>query len=438
MLTLKKIFWIVLVLLNITFIFAVSYSRLKPALETPSYNEWDNQAANKKISDNSANWRFATVNTSNSPDLELSKASSPDPITLVSETADNNAFQVAGVVEVESIDNALTSSTETQDIKPDETTYGAPKVTRSGTPNDTPADADTTDISELEAAEDSRPNTPDSAATEIADNSISSNIEDALKADISANRKEPTPNIFNADTVEVAAANKADSHAVASTYTDTGKPLNKNSSASKKTSVPNQEANYKVDTYYDGNLVRTEETDSNGNLQVTVKETMDGLGEVSTDDANYIEALEQLSNPKLKPEAPTNKTNATDQAKNKHNNSVDYFNKVDVSEKRTPRPSDNMTLATQIEATIASEDTSTANDSTSNKKGDNYFQTLGNESDERANEMRTIKIVRGDTLWSISQRAYGSGFDYKKIFNANPYLSNPDKIEVGDTLRVPI
>ena len=97
-----------------------------------------------------------------------------------------------------------------------------------------------------------------------------------------------------------------------------------------------------------------------------------------------------------------------------------------------------MTLATQIAATIASEDTSTANDSTSNKKGDNYFQTLGNESDERANEMRTIKIVRGDTLWSISQRAYGNGFDYKKIFNANPYLSDPDKIEVGDTLRVPI
>jgi len=436
MLTLKKIFWVTLVLLNITFILAVSYSRFKPVPEPPPYNKWDTQAANKKTSDDPANWRFATVNTTNSPDLELSKTSSPEPLTLVSETADNNAFQVTGVVKAESIDNTLASNSETQDIKPYEATSGAPNVTSSGAPNDTPSD--TADISKLEAAEYSRPNTSDSAATEISDNSISSNIEDALKADSSANRKEPTPNTFNADTVEIPAANKTASHVAESTDTDTGKPLNKKSSAAEKTSVQNQEANYKVDTYYDGNLVRTEETDNNGNLQVTVKETMDGLGEVSTDDANYIEALEQLSNPKLKPEAPTNKTNATYQAKNKHNNSVDYFNKVDVSEKRTSRPSDNMTLAAQIEATIASEETPTANDSTSNKEEDNYFRTLGNESDERTNEMRTIKIVRGDTLWSISQRAYGTGFDYKKIFNANPYLSNPDKIEVGDTLRVPI
>ena len=436
MLTLKKVFWVTLVLLNITFILAVSYSRFKPVPEPPTYNKWGSQAANKNTSDDPANWRFATVNTTNSPDLELSKTSSPEPLTLVSETADNNAFQVTGVVKAESIDNTLASNSETQDIKPYEATSGAPNVTSSGAPNDTPSD--TADISKLEAAEYSRPNTSDSAATEISDNSISSNIEDALKADSSANRKELTPNTFNADTVEIPAANKTGSHVAESTDTDTGKPLNKKSSAAEKTSVQNQEANYKVDTYYDGNLVRTEETDNNGNLQVTVKETMDGLGEVSTDDANYIEALEELSNPKLKPEAPTKKTNATYQAKNKHNNSVDYFNKVDVSEKRTSRPSDNMTLAAQIEATIASEETPTANDSTSNKEEDNYFRTLGNESDERTNEMRTIKIVRGDTLWSISQRAYGTGFDYKKIFNANPYLSNPDKIEVGDTLRVPI
>jgi len=432
MLTLKKIFWVVLVLLNITFILSVSYSRLKPALETPSYNKWDSQTANKKTSDDSSNWRFATISTSNNPNLELSKTSSPEPITLVSETADNNAFQIAGVVKLESIDNTLASSTETQDIKPYEATSGAPKVASSSTPNNTPAD-----IGKREATEYSRPNTSDSAATETADNSIHSNIDDVLKADSSANRKEPIANAFNADTVEVAAANKAGSRVAEPAYTNIGKPLNKKSPAPEKASVQNQEANYKVDTYYDGNLVRTEETDSNGNLQVTVKETMDGLGEVSTDDANYIEALEQLSNPKLRPEPPTNKANATYQAKNKHNNSVDYFNKVDVSEKRTPHPSDNMTLATQIAATIASEDASTTNNSTSNKE-DNYFRTLGNESDERANEMRTIKIVRGDTLWSISQRAYGNGFDYKKIFNANPYLSDPDKIEVGDTLRVPI
>ncbi len=47
-------------------------------------------------------------------------------------------------------------------------------------------------------------------------------------------------------------------------------------------------------------------------------------------------------------------------------------------------------------------------------------------------------VVKGDTLWAISQAAYGNGAEYNKIFEANkPMLSNPDKIYPGQKLRIP-
>ncbi|MEN7527230.1 MULTISPECIES: peptidoglycan-binding protein LysM [unclassified Cupriavidus] len=47
-------------------------------------------------------------------------------------------------------------------------------------------------------------------------------------------------------------------------------------------------------------------------------------------------------------------------------------------------------------------------------------------------------VVKGDTLWAISQAAYGNGAEYNKIFEANrPMLSHPDKIYPGQKLRIP-
>jgi nucleoid-associated protein YgaU len=170
----------------------------------------------------------------------------------------------------------------------------------------------------------------------------------------------------------------------------------------------------------------------------------DDLGKLPAQDSRYVEALEQLSSNTAK--APTNnideKTATSTVAKsNSAEQSVDYFNKVDVSVKnKAPQRDDNMTLAKQIENAVSGIDTANPKrtNETSNKADDLFFQALETESKERANEMRTIKIARGDTLWDIAQRAYGNGFKYEKIFEANPYLSNPNKIKVGDTLRVPI
>jgi len=56
------------------------------------------------------------------------------------------------------------------------------------------------------------------------------------------------------------------------------------------------------------------------------------------------------------------------------------------------------------------------------------------ESDE--SQWHTVE--KGDTLWAISQTAYGNGAAYDKIFEANqPMLSNPDKIYPGQKLRIP-
>ncbi len=48
------------------------------------------------------------------------------------------------------------------------------------------------------------------------------------------------------------------------------------------------------------------------------------------------------------------------------------------------------------------------------------------------------EVVSGDTLWAVSKKYYGKGSRYMEIFEANkPMLSHPDKIYVGQMLRIP-
>jgi nucleoid-associated protein YgaU len=50
----------------------------------------------------------------------------------------------------------------------------------------------------------------------------------------------------------------------------------------------------------------------------------------------------------------------------------------------------------------------------------------------------TYKVKPGDTLSKISQQFYGSATDYMKIFEANKdQLSDPNKIQVGQELKIP-
>jgi nucleoid-associated protein YgaU len=60
------------------------------------------------------------------------------------------------------------------------------------------------------------------------------------------------------------------------------------------------------------------------------------------------------------------------------------------------------------------------------------------ESPEPAAKPVFHTVVKGDTLWKISEGTLGSGARYKEIFEANrPMLADPDKIYPGQVLRIP-
>jgi hypothetical protein len=63
-------------------------------------------------------------------------------------------------------------------------------------------------------------------------------------------------------------------------------------------------------------------------------------------------------------------------------------------------------------------------------------KTTDKEWDEIASvsKMSSYTIVEGDWLWKISERLFGSGFYYPKIWALNPYITNPHEIEPGMTL----
>ena len=68
----------------------------------------------------------------------------------------------------------------------------------------------------------------------------------------------------------------------------------------------------------------------------------------------------------------------------------------------------------------------------------NYFKDRGSTipglSEENVGKIHTV--VAGETLWSIAERYYGSGFNWVDISNANN-LDNPGAIEAGQKLTIP-
>ena len=55
-----------------------------------------------------------------------------------------------------------------------------------------------------------------------------------------------------------------------------------------------------------------------------------------------------------------------------------------------------------------------------------------------ASESRMHDVVAGDTLSGLAKKYYGDASKYQRIFDANrDQLSDPDKIRVGQKLRIP-
>ena len=49
----------------------------------------------------------------------------------------------------------------------------------------------------------------------------------------------------------------------------------------------------------------------------------------------------------------------------------------------------------------------------------------------------TVHVQRGDTLWKIAERHLGNGKDWGRIAAANPELTDPNRIQIGQQLRLP-
>ena len=66
---------------------------------------------------------------------------------------------------------------------------------------------------------------------------------------------------------------------------------------------------------------------------------------------------------------------------------------------------------------------------TATKNSEVISQTISVEKD-------TYTVVKGDTLWDIAVRAYGDGYKWTEISEAN-HLANPDFIHAGNILVLP-
>ena len=59
-----------------------------------------------------------------------------------------------------------------------------------------------------------------------------------------------------------------------------------------------------------------------------------------------------------------------------------------------------------------------------------------NEAPTKAPEQKKYKVVEGDTLWSISEKNYNTGFNWKAIADANK-ITAPDQLTAGKELIIP-
>jgi len=114
---------------------------------------------------------------------------------------------------------------------------------------------------------------------------------------------------------------------------------------------------------------------------------------------------------------------------------IDVYNKVNVQNaKGTDSLSQLSELITnEIEDAKVSSTTAT----TTSKEYKDYSRDIKKEVVFREKEMRIIVVRKGDTLGKIAKRAYGNVMNFKRIYKANPEITRPDRIYVGQKIRIP-
>ena len=106
---------------------------------------------------------------------------------------------------------------------------------------------------------------------------------------------------------------------------------------------------------------------------------------------------------------------------------IDVYNKVNVQ---------NITTDTNTLSKLSNQINSLITDNVSTTVTE-YSESLKDEINVRKNEMRIIVVQEGDTLGKIAKRAYGNSSHFNKIYQANPEVTRPDRIYIGQKLRIP-
>lgn len=112
---------------------------------------------------------------------------------------------------------------------------------------------------------------------------------------------------------------------------------------------------------------------------------------------------------------------------NSNKEKIDVYNKVNVQ--NSSGTDDLSQLSNQIKNLIDEEITI--------KDSATYTNSLDKEVDVRQNEMRIMVVRAGDTLGKLAKRAYGDARESKRIYEANPEITRPDRIYIGQKLRIP-
>jgi len=116
-----------------------------------------------------------------------------------------------------------------------------------------------------------------------------------------------------------------------------------------------------INVYYDGELVRTEESDNHGNVHLQISNSLKAVDKIEPQDASYVAALNDLkqgrrqhvSMTEITREVATATVVATEPTAD---GGVDRFNKVDVSsETGEKKPVRRLTLAEQISTVVTGE-----------------------------------------------------------------------------------
>ncbi|PCJ84336.1 MAG: hypothetical protein COA54_13875 [Thiotrichaceae bacterium] len=177
------------------------------------------------------------------------------------------------------------------------------------------------------------------------------------------------------------------------------------------------------------------------NLESVIQAHSNSSDTGTLSDKAYIGAYKKMENnqkPKLSySEKEVITVKAANLSGNTQANDNNNLNIVDVSQLKISSGT-GQSLTQQVSSLVSESTSKNTSASKKNSGLQDYLKKLNTEGEKRKNEMRTIKVKRGETLWRISIRAYGTGFKYKKIFKANPHLTSPDSITTGEILRVPL